>query len=426
MPRLTTADRTTGEPPEDVPVLDRAAVHGYVKRVCFKTGPPALVGAEVEWLVGFAEDPARPVSLQHLRALLGAIPSPPHGSTITFEPGGQLELSSTPAPDPSTCWRALSADLEHVRRPLAEHGLVLIPSGIDPHRLPRRQLDTPRYRAMEAYFARRGPLGAQMMNSTAAVQVNLALGADAADAVRRWRLLHELAPVLVASFANAPLHAGRPNGWKSGRQRVWLHLDPPRTGVPAAADPVTGWADYALAAPLMLCRRDGADWSAPAAVSFADWVDRGPVPGLPPAPPTFADLDCHLTTLFPPVRPRGWYEVRFLDAQHPRFWAVPMAVLCALLDVPEAGATAARHARRTSSSWAVAARDGLDSPGMADAARGCFRVAVEALSAKGTDPALVDLVAEFVERYVAQGRCPADDVLRPAVTTACSPPTEEP
>ena len=173
-------------------LTDRAAVHGYVKRVCFKTGPPALVGAEVEWLVGYAEDPTRPVSLPHLRALLGGIPPPPHGSTITYEPGGQLELSSAPAADASACWHALAADIEHVRRPLEQHGMVLIPAGIDPHRLPRRQLDTPRYRAMADYFGRLGSLGAQMMNSTAAVQVNLPLGTDATDAVRRWRLLHVL------------------------------------------------------------------------------------------------------------------------------------------------------------------------------------------------------------------------------------------
>jgi len=393
-----------------VRLTDRAAVHGYVKRVCFKTGPPALVGAEVEWLVGHAEDPTRPVSLPQLRALLGGIPPPPHGSTITYEPGGQLELSSAPAADASACWHALAADIEHVRRPLEQHGMVLIPAGIDPHRLPRRQLDTPRYRAMADYFGRLGSLGAQMMNSTAAVQVNLPLGTDATDAVRRWRLLHVLGPVMVAAFANSPVHAGRPIGWKSGRQRVWMNLEPPRTGLPAGADPVAGWAEYALSAPLMLWRRSASDWTAPAGLRFADWVD-GAVE-VPPDPPTAADLDCHLSTLFPPVRPRGWYEVRYLDAQHPRFWPVPMAVLSALLDDPEAGARAADLAAGAGS-WVVAAREGLDLPGLAEAARGCFRVALDVLGSDGADPELVDLVAEFVERYVDRGRCPADEAPNP-------------
>ena len=360
---------------------------------------------------------------------LGALPPPPNASALTFEPGGQLELSSAPALDPSACWRALAADLEHVRRPLAEHGLVLVPSGIDPHRPPHRQLDSPRYRAMAGYFGRLGTLGAQMMNSTAAVQVNLALGADPADAVRRWRLLHDLGPVLVASFANSPLHAGRPTGWKSGRQRVWMHLEPRRTGVPRGPDPVRAWADYALAAPLLLCRRDHEDWSVPAGIRFADWVDRRTVDGALPAVPTLADLECHLSTLFPPVRPRGWFEVRYVDAQHPRYWPVPMAVLATLLDHAEAGAGAARLACRAPS-WEAAARHGPAAPGLAEAARGCFRAALDAMSHGGTDPGLVALVAEFAERYVARGRCPADDQLDRAPARAGTRPvpdeTEEP
>ena len=30
-------------------------VHGYVGRVCFKTGPPRRVGVELEWLVADAD-----------------------------------------------------------------------------------------------------------------------------------------------------------------------------------------------------------------------------------------------------------------------------------------------------------------------------------------------------------------------------------
>ena len=37
--------------------MDCAAVQGFVERVCFKTGPPGLVGTELEWLVAFVDDP---------------------------------------------------------------------------------------------------------------------------------------------------------------------------------------------------------------------------------------------------------------------------------------------------------------------------------------------------------------------------------
>ena len=56
--------------------------------------------------------------------------------------------------------------------------------------------------------------------------------------------------------------------------------------------------------------------------------------GAPPGPPTTADLEYHISTLFPPVRPHGHLEVRYLDAQPGRRWALPAAVLAALLSDP--------------------------------------------------------------------------------------------
>ena len=92
---------------------------GVRRRVCFKTGPPGLVGTELEWLVAFADDPTRAVPIPLLRDLLDAAGPPPRGSRVTYEPGGQLELSSPAFRGPTACWQALTEDAEHVRRALA-------------------------------------------------------------------------------------------------------------------------------------------------------------------------------------------------------------------------------------------------------------------------------------------------------------------
>ena len=47
-----------------------------------------------------------------------------------------------------------------------------------------------------------------------------------------------------------------------------------------------------------------------APLTFAEWIEDGHELGWP----TLDDLDYHLTTLFPPVRPRGWLELRMIDA----------------------------------------------------------------------------------------------------------------
>jgi glutamate--cysteine ligase len=262
---------------------------------------------------------------------------------------------------------------------------------------------------MEAYFAAAGgasaELGPVMMTSTAALQVNLDVGADPGDAARRWRLLHTVGPTMVAAFANSPVHAGADTGWKSARQRVWQHLDPERTSVPAGADPATAWAHYALDARLMLRRRDGDDWRPEPGRTFRDWL-------ADEEPPDVEDLTTHLTTLFPPVRPRGWFEVRYLDAQPWWWWPVPVAVLHALLDDPDA-MSAAEVACAGLDDWTGAARDGLGSPGLRAAAETCFDVALPALVRRGEHPDLVARVAAFRDRYVRLGRSPADDPLDP-------------
>src|SRR5689334_20660319 len=94
------------------PLLRSAAdVHGYVRRICFKTGPPGLVGAELEWMVARAGDPTALVPLDELSALVDPTLLP-GGSSFTLEPGGQVELSSLATADLTGLRRDLGRDVE--------------------------------------------------------------------------------------------------------------------------------------------------------------------------------------------------------------------------------------------------------------------------------------------------------------------------
>ncbi len=101
----------------------------------------------------------------------------------------------------------------------------------------------------------------------------------------------------------------------------------------------------------------GVTGKAPAALTFGEWVD-----GALPTPPTFDDLDYHLTTMFPPVRPRGYLEVRYLDAQPGGDWVLPLAMLTSLFAREETVDAAAAIAEPAAERWVQAARDGLADP----------------------------------------------------------------
>ncbi len=96
-------------------------------------------------------------------------------------------------------------------------------------------------------------------------------------------------------------------------------------------------------------------------------------------PPTTADLDYHISTLFPPVRPRGHLEVRYLDAQPGRRWALPAAVLAALLADPAVTDRARQACEPTVGRWVSAARHGLADRVLQRAAVTVFELAVAAL-----------------------------------------------
>lgn len=407
-------------PPGSAPPLGEGEAEDLLRGICFKTGPPRIVGVEVEWLLHDRDHPHRPVPPHRLEAAAAAVRALPLSAALTFEPGGQLELSSRPADSLMACVNDTAADLVAVRAALGRLDLAPAGLGVDPWQPPRRLLREPRYDAMETALDRWGPAGRAMMCTTASVQVCLDAGEEEPGPLgygRRWQLAHLLGAVLVAAFANSPFRQGGPTPWRSTRQSLWADLDPLRTLAPAGLlPPRDGWTAHVLDTPVLCIRGEG-PWAVPDGLTFREWIRSGL-----PRRPGRADLDYHITTLFPPVRPRGHLELRMIDAQPgDDGWIVPLAVTTALFDDPEAAETVYRTVKPLAETagaqaaprnplWAGAARDGLTDPELRAAAAVCFRLALEALPRLGASRAVQDAVAVFHDRYVARGRCPADDL----------------
>ena len=373
------------------------------------SAPDRQVGVELEWLAVDLADSRTPASLEVLRDTVDAIGDLPGRSRVTFEPGGQVELSSAPRLVELIC-PTMAKDVQIFGDALAAAGVGLIAFGLEPGPQRDRTVCTPRYDAMEAFFDVGGGAGRTMMCSTASTQVNLGFGA--VDMVEQcWRLSHDLGPVLAAAFANSPFGAHGPSGHRSTRLAVWRAIDPGRTA-PALDgtrdDCRSTWARYALAANVMLVR--GGDGNAEPLLrpfSFADWLDRGHELGWP----DIDDLDYHLTTLFPPVRPRGWLELRMIDAIPSPWWRVAVAVAAVLVHEEHLASEAGAILAPAHDLWTEAARDALHHPVLRQAAQQCFSLALDAMPTAGVDTTTIEATAAYVDRFVARGVTPADERL---------------
>jgi glutamate--cysteine ligase len=277
------------------------------------------------------------------------------GVEVSVEPGGQLELSLGPRPSAAEAVRDALRAIDRARCLAAIEGvklqLVGVNPGLDWFDVPLRTA-TPRYLAMQELFDGCGHDGRRMMRITASLQICVDLLPGAAG-IDQWVVASLMGPSLAVAFGNSPRSA--PAG--SSRTAIWRGVDLRRTGYDGrhfdASDPVGAYAAFAAAAePLP--------------------IEQALDPGY------------HLSTLFPPVRPRGGYlELRFLDAQPvDRIEDVVRTVTAVMYDPiarNEAHELLAPVADDLDSAWAEAASG--HAPGAADlleiAAAGAGRLACD-------------------------------------------------
>ncbi len=354
----------------------------------------------------------------------------PGGGHLTFEPGAQIEHSTRPHDTAAAALEDVESTVRLLESVLHPAGVTLASVGVDPwHRAEdiAQQLDAPRYHCMASYFDRRGPWGRVMMRNTTGLQVNLDLGDDARAALRHT-VLQLASPIATATFATSRLE-----GHASLRARSWQELDPTRTGFPRGfveddgRSPGEQYADFALDADVLLFRLQEDSRIAEARVGepglrFRDWIEHGR-PGI--GFPTAFDLGYHLTTLFPEVRLRNFFELRSVDALPARWRAVPVVLWCGLAYDDRALAAAhellAPARPRLVDLWRRSARVGLRDAELAGFARELWKLALAGavrLPAGFLRPRDIARTRAFLERFTALGLAPGDELFEECGTSA--------
>ncbi|MGO4257841.1 glutamate-cysteine ligase family protein [Marmoricola sp. RAF53] len=264
--------------------MNRRHLHRHVARLFAPAAVTTRVGIEQEL---FAMDLVSGGSVDPDR-VRSAVAGRSYARWIGFEPGGQVELSLPAVDDSAAAVAGLARVTAALAADLLARGIVLDarPVRATAPATPR-YLRSPRYDAMEAHFDTVGPAGRRMMRATASTQVCLDWWPGAAG-LEQWRVLLLAGPFLAAATARGI--------GPDGRLATWLAVDPSRTAFDDrllhGEDPVAAYAGFAAGA--------------------GRFVGGGAAG--------------HLSTLFPPVRPRGRYlEIRFPDAR-------PSTCVAALVD----------------------------------------------------------------------------------------------
>jgi glutamate--cysteine ligase len=341
----------------------------------------------------------------------------PDSSSITLEPGGQVELSGAPHHSLLALAREMNENRAAMLALAEGHDLRWIACGLSPicdmddvSWMPKG-----RYRVMREYLPRYGDLAHFMMKGTCSVQANFDY-ADEADCARKVRLCAGIAPLTTAIFANSPLYKNQDTGFQSYRGHVWTRTDPARTGFPPGlrADYThERWVDYLLDVPMMFYKRRG-EWTPAHGRSFRSYMEAG----IDGHFPNDEDWALHQTSVFPEVRIKHTIEVRGADCVGPElalgFCAFFTGLLYseAALDAGLALAEAFEQEGEREQRFDMAARLGLGGVvggrSLASWSAELGRIAQAGLAE--VEPAALPLLEPLLAQ-IATGKSPAESVL---------------
>ncbi|MBO33751.1 MAG: glutamate--cysteine ligase [Rhodospirillaceae bacterium] len=247
-------------------------------------------------------------------------------SSVTLEPGGQVELSGAPLDTIHQTCREVGLHLNQAKEIASELGISFMGMGYQPKwgLADIEWMPKGRYEIMRNNMLTKGDLGLHMMLATCTVQVNLDFKSEA-HMTEMFRTSLAVQPVATALWASSPFRDGAKSGYLSYRSHIWTDTDPDRCGLlPFVFEDGFGfehYVDYMLDVPMYFVYRNGKYIDA-SGQSFRDFM-AGTLPALPGEKPTIKDWEDHLTTVFPEVRLKKYIEMRGADGG-------PWNRLCAL------------------------------------------------------------------------------------------------
>ncbi|MFZ5890110.1 MAG: glutamate--cysteine ligase [Myxococcota bacterium] len=358
-------------------------------------------------------------------------------SSVTLEPGAQLELSGAAVPDVHEVHAEFVQHMIELGDISKEMRLAWLGVGFHPIATQAQLPWVPkqRYGIMREYLPPLGSAAHDMMRRTATVQVNIDYSSEE-DAMRKLRVGLLVSPLLNALTANSPFSEGTRSNKKSLRGNVWLHMDPLRTGLVrrVLSKKRAGYRDYAewaLDAGMFLLKRNGGVL-ANTGQTFRDFLENG----FQGERATAGDWKLHLNTLFPEVRLKNTLELRSCDCLPLRFSASVPALAAGIFYDERALAEAETLAETMGAESVDQARSDLVSHGLAASIGGVparalaerlLEIARGGLERRARIDARGQTESVHLEALIAlvhEGKAPADELIEGVAEGAALPVAE--
>ena len=246
-----------------------------------------------------------------------------NNSSISLEPGGQIELSGAPLENLFETCIEVNSHQDELNSVCEELDIDFMGMGVLPKwsRNDMSLMPKKRYKIMSKYMPSVGSEGLDMMLRTCTIQANFDFSSEE-DMKKKLAVSQSIQPLVIALYANSPFIDGKLTKFLSYRSYIWTKTDNDRCGLlPMFCDQnfsFERYVDYLLDVPMYFVIRNN-KYIDVTGYTFNDLI-YGKINNLKAS---FTDWENHITTIFTEVRLKKIIEVRGADGG-------PWSRVCAL------------------------------------------------------------------------------------------------
>ena len=257
------------------------------------------------------------------------------GTTISLEPGMQLEISLAPKQDILEIDIELTKIIELLDKIAAIYDVMFIGYGITPKSKTDEilLLNKRRYKIMNEYlpYCNNADLCTKMMRKTAGIQINIDYK-NKKDAYNKLKFFNLIMPFISGLCANSPIEDDKLGEYKTQRSRIWRHTGSDRCNLFYRnifskkffkyKNVFKNYIEAILDVPMVFIEREGEYIPLKGKITFRDFMKSG----YKGYSARYEDYITHQSLCFPDVRLKNYIEIRNHDSNTPSF----ALSLCAL------------------------------------------------------------------------------------------------